>query len=98
MNNEKLYTQEELEIELLKQRQDKFSVELKQMSDDVRSQFYWIMGTTSALYLILISTLITALAKSLKWFWLLLSRKIQPELSMSDIINTKDSYDNRPYW
>jgi hypothetical protein len=69
MNKEvKLYTQQELDIELLKQRQDSFSLEMKGLGDAARSQFYWIMGTTSALYLTLVSTLITALTKSLKWF------------------------------
>jgi hypothetical protein len=73
--DQKLYTQEEVEIALLKQRQDDFNremqdfkTELRHMTEIAKSQFYWIMGTTSALYLILISTLITALAKSLKWF------------------------------
>jgi len=71
----KIYTQEELDIELLKQKNDSFhdflmeiKNDMREIRGDVKSQFHWLMGSISVLYVSLIGTLVTALAKSFKWF------------------------------
>lgn len=71
----KTYTQEELDIELLKQKNDTFhdflidiKNDIREIRSDVKSQFHWLMGSISVLYVSLIGTLVTALAKSFKWF------------------------------
>lgn len=71
----KIYTQEELDIELLKQKNDTFhdflidiKNDIREIRSDVKSQFHWLMGSISVLYVSLIGTLVTALAKSFKWF------------------------------
>lgn len=75
MNQKVMYTQEQLDIALLNQKNDdlhRIMVDMKQdikeMKLDGKSQFLWLMGSLSVLYVSLIGTLVTALAKSLKWF------------------------------
>jgi hypothetical protein len=69
------YTQEQLDIALLNQKNDSFhhalidiKTEIREIKQDVKSQFHWLMGSISVLYVSLIGTLVTALAKSFKWF------------------------------
>ncbi len=66
--HEKLYTQHELDIELLKNNQSHLFKILERLELKVDSHFHWTMGSMSVLYLSLIGTLVTALAKSLNWF------------------------------
>ncbi len=66
--SEKLYTQHELEIELLKNNQGHLFKILERLEHKVDSHFHWTMGSISVLYVTLIGTLVTALAKSLNWF------------------------------
>lgn len=68
MSKEIQYTQEQLDIALLKQKNDSFHETMKELKQEMKSQFHWLMGSISVLYLSLIGTLVTALAKSLDWF------------------------------
>jgi hypothetical protein len=68
MSKEILYTQEQLEIALLKQKNDDFHETMKEIKQEIKSQFHWLMSSISVLYISLIGTLVTALAKSLHWF------------------------------
>lgn len=68
MNKEIHYTQEQLDIALLKQKNDNFHETMKEIKQEIKSQFHWLMGSISVLYISLIGTLVTALAKSLHWF------------------------------
>lgn len=65
---QKMYTQQDLEIELLKNSQNQLFKILERLEQKVDSHFHWVMGSVSVLYLSLIGTLVTALAKSLNWF------------------------------
>lgn len=68
MNKEIHYTQEQLDIALLKQKNDAFHETMKEIKQDIKSHFHWLMSSISVLYISLIGTLVTALAKSLHWF------------------------------
>lgn len=65
---EKLYTQHDLEIELLKNNQNHLFKILERLESKVDSHFHWTMGSISVLYVSLIGILVTALAKSFQWF------------------------------
>jgi hypothetical protein len=66
--NEKVYTQVELEIELIKNNQNHIFKILERLEQKVDSHFHWTIGSLSVLYVSLLGTLVTALAKSLNWF------------------------------
>lgn len=68
MSKEIHYTQEQLDIALLKQKNDSFHETMKEIKEEIKTQFHWLMGSISVLYISLIGTLVTALAKSLHWF------------------------------
>lgn len=81
-----MITQEQLDIALLKQKNEflyntfidsnirisQSTTDIKESIRDVKSemksQFHWMMGSISVLYISLLGTLVTALAKSLHWF------------------------------
>ena len=65
---QKLYTQEQVDIEILKTHQGQMFKVLERLEQKVDSHFHWTMGSISVLYISLIGTLVTALAKSLHWF------------------------------
>lgn len=72
---EKLYTQEELRLALLEQSNvgiletlKRIDSKFEKLETKIDSHFHWVMGSVSALYLALFGILVTALAKSLKWF------------------------------
>lgn len=65
---EKLYTQHDLDIELLKNNQNHLFKILERLESKVDSHFHWTMGSISVLYVSLIGILVTALAKSFQWF------------------------------
>lgn len=75
MNKQEMYTKEQLDIALLKQK-DEFLTDsttdikesIRELKSEIKSQFHWMMGSMSVLYISLIGTLVTALAKSLHWF------------------------------
>jgi len=66
--SEKKYTQDQLDIEILKNNQGHLFKILERLEQKVDSHFHWMMGSISVLYVSLISILVTALAKSFKWF------------------------------
>ena len=69
MNEAKqMYTHEELRLALLEQSNCGILETLKRLESKIDSHFHWTMGSISVLYISLIGTLVTALAKSLKWF------------------------------
>lgn len=41
---------------------------IRDVKSEMKSQFHWMMGSISVLYISLLGTLVTALAKSLHWF------------------------------
>lgn len=67
-NTNKMYTQEELRLALLEQSNTGILETLKRLESKIDSQFHWVMGSVSVLYISLIGTLVTALSKSLGWF------------------------------
>ena len=66
--SEKLYTEDQLRLALLEQSNTGILETLKEIKQDLKSQFHWVMGSMSVLFISLIGTLVTALAKSLHWF------------------------------
>jgi hypothetical protein len=66
--SEKLYTQDQLRLALLDQSNTGILETLKRLESKIDSHFHWTMGSISVLYISLIGTLVTALAKSLQWF------------------------------
>ncbi len=69
MMKEKItYSQEQLDIALLKNDQNHMFKILQRLEHKVDSHFYWTMGSISVLYVSLIGVLVTALAKSSGWF------------------------------
>jgi len=66
--SEKLYTQDQLRIALLEQSNTGILEALKRLESKMDSHFNWTMGSISVLYVSLIGTLVTALAKTLHWF------------------------------
>lgn len=65
---EKLYTQDQLRLALLEQSNTGILETLKRLETKIDSHFHWTMGSISVLYLSLIGTLVSALAKSFHWF------------------------------
>lgn len=63
-----LYTKEQLDIELLKQKNDAFHEMMKEIRQELKSQFHWLMGSMSVLYVSLLGILVSAIGKSLHWF------------------------------
>ena len=68
MKSEKMYTHEELRLALLEQSNTGILETLKRLESKIDSHFHWVMSSVSVLYITLIGTLVTALAKSLGWF------------------------------
>lgn len=66
--NEKLYTHDQLRLALLEQSNTGILETLKRLESKIDSHFHWTMGSISVLYISLLGTLVTALAKSLNWF------------------------------
>lgn len=66
--NEKLYTHDQLRLALLEQSNTGILETLKRLESKIDSHFHWTLGAISVLYISLIGTLVTALAKSFNWF------------------------------
>ena len=66
--SEKLYTEEQLKLALLEQSNTGILESLKRLESKMDNHFHWVMGSVSVLYLSIIGTLVTALAKSLSRF------------------------------
>lgn len=54
--------------ESLKRLESKLDTKLDSLDKKIDGHFHWMMGSVSVLYISLIGTLVTALAKSLHWF------------------------------
>ena len=67
-DTKKMYTHDELRLALLEQSNCGILDTLKRLESKIDSHFHWTMGSISVLYISLIGTLVTALAKSLGWF------------------------------
>ncbi len=65
---QKMYTEDQLRLALLEQSNTGILETLKRLESKIDSHFHWTVGSISVLYLSLIGTLVTALAKSLNWF------------------------------
>lgn len=75
MKEQKMFTEDQLRLALLEQSNvgilenlKKFDVRFDKLETKIDSHFHWMMGSISVLYMSLLGTLVTALAKSLKWF------------------------------
>ena len=68
MTEAKIYTQQELDIALLKNNQGHIFKILERLECKIDSHFHWTMGSISVLYVSLIGILVTALGKSFRWF------------------------------
>jgi len=64
----KTYSQNDLDIAIIKTEQGHMFKILERLESKVDSHFYWTLGSISVLYVSLIGILVTALAKSFKWF------------------------------
>lgn len=69
------YIEHEVQLRVLESKnQDmyreftKIDSQLSEIRNDIKSHFHWVIGSISVLYISLIGTLVTALAKSLHWF------------------------------
>jgi len=67
-DTKKMYTHDELRLALLEQSNTGILETLKRLESKIDSHFHWTMGSMSVLYISLLGTLVTALAKSLHWF------------------------------
>ncbi len=65
---EKMYTEDQMRLALLEQSNTGILDTLRRLESKIDSHFHWTIGTISILYISLIGTLVTALAKSFKWF------------------------------
>lgn len=68
MNDKILYTQEQLDIALLKNTNEGILSTLKRLEQRLESNFHWMLGSIFGLYAIMIGSLITALGKAYKLF------------------------------
>lgn len=68
MTKQITYTQEQLEIELLKNNQSHFFKILERLENKVDSHFHWMVGLIFGLYTISLSGLIGALGHAYGWF------------------------------
>lgn len=68
MAHKATYTQEELEIALLKNTNEGILRTLSRIESEIKSHFHWTMGLILGLYTIGIGGLISALGKAYSWF------------------------------
>jgi hypothetical protein len=75
MIEDRTYTAVELRLALLEQSTvgilgsiTRLETKLDSLDKKIDGHFHWMMGSVSVLYISLIGTLVTALAKSLHWF------------------------------
>lgn len=75
MKEPKMFTEDQLRLALLEQSNcgildnlKKIDVRFDKLDSKLDSHFHWMMGSMSVLYMSLLGTLVTALAKTLHWF------------------------------
>jgi hypothetical protein len=66
--SEQIYTQEQMDIALLKNTNEGIMRTLSRIESELKTQFHWTMGLILGLYTIGIGTLLSALGKAYNWF------------------------------
>lgn len=68
MTNTAKYTQEQLDIALLKNNNEGILRTLADIKSEIKSNFHWTMGLILGMYALGITGLISALGKAYGWF------------------------------
>lgn len=68
MSNQAKYTQEQLDIALLKNTNEGILRTLNRIESEIKSHFHWTMGLVLGLYAIGGGALISAVGKAYAWF------------------------------
>jgi hypothetical protein len=68
MTNKVMYTQEQMDIEVLKTQNTGVMKTLERLEQKVDSHFHWTMGLMFGLYTLGLSSLIGALGHAYGWF------------------------------
>lgn len=68
MSNEMKYTQEQLDIALLKNTNEGLLRTLTEIKSEIKTQFHWTLGLMFGIYALGITGLISALGKAYGWF------------------------------
>lgn len=68
MQQQKMFTEDQLRLALLEQSTNGLLSRFDRLETKIDNHFHWMMGSMSVLYVSLIGTLVTALAKTLHWF------------------------------
>lgn len=65
---DKMYTQDQLEIALLKNTNEGMLRTLSEIKSEIKSHFHWTMGLILGMYTIGFGALVNAVAKAYRWF------------------------------
>lgn len=68
MTQKATYTQEQLDIALLKNTNEGILRTLSEIKNEIKSHFHWTMGLIFGLYTIGIGVLMSAVGKAYGWF------------------------------
>lgn len=66
--SDKLYTEDQLRLALLEQSNTGVMAELKEIKQDIKSNFHWTMGTFFGLFISFVGFGIGAIGKAYSWF------------------------------
>ncbi len=68
MKNQITYTQEQLDIALLKNTNEGILRSLSEIKSEIKSNFHWTLGLVLGLYAVGLGAAITALGYTYNWF------------------------------
>ncbi len=68
MNKDAIYTQEQLDIAILKNTNEGILRTLSEIKAEIKSNFHWTMGLVLGLYTVGVGGLISAVGKAYGWF------------------------------
>lgn len=68
MNNAAKYTQEQMDIALLKNTNEGILRTLSEIKGEIKSHFHWTMGLILGMYALGITGLVSAVGKAYAWF------------------------------
>ncbi len=68
MSNPAKYTQEQLDIALLKNTNEGILRTLSEIKSEIKSHFHWTMGLILGMYALGITGLVSAVGKAYNWF------------------------------
>lgn len=68
MSSTAKYTQEQLDIALLKNTNEGILRTLSEIKGEIKSNFHWIMGLILGMYALGVTVLVSALGKAYGWF------------------------------